>query len=39
MLGKLKESGAADQVLPFGCRKEVFRTLRGTALDLCRESL
>lgn len=30
MLGKLKESGAADQVLPFACRKEVFRTL-GTA--------
>lgn len=30
LLSKLKETGEAEQVLPFGARKEVFRTL-GTA--------
>lgn len=27
LLDKLKETGAAEQVVPLGCRKEVFRTL------------
>ncbi|MEZ4680499.1 MAG: extracellular solute-binding protein [Caldilineaceae bacterium] len=30
MLGKLKETGEAEQIVPFGARKEIFRTL-GTA--------